>query len=92
MDLRHSSETGWYEIKIAGHLGHRSASRFEGFSISEGFCGDGTPVTTLLGPVVDQSALHGLLGRIRDLGMQLRGVNRVLGGGPDKTTEPSPES
>ena len=66
MNPRNFSDAARYEIKLRGHLGHRSASRFQGFSIAEGFCDDGAPVTTLSGPVADQSALHGLLARIRE--------------------------
>jgi hypothetical protein len=56
-----------YEIRVKGHLGSRWATRFDGMNlIAED---DGT--TVIRGPVVDQSALHGLLQTLRDLGITL---------------------
>ncbi|WP_167043395.1 hypothetical protein [Salinibacterium sp. ZJ454] len=66
-----------YEIRLDGHLDERWAEWFEGLSITRD--GDGT--TALSGPVTDQAALHGLLGRVRDLGMTLVSVNVIGGGG-----------
>ena len=62
-----------YEICIKGHLDDRWADWFEGLSFTHE--SDGT--TTLCGPVVDQSALHGLLRKVRDLGMSLISVNVI---------------
>ena len=62
-----------YEIRIKGHLGSRWADWFEGLTITLEENGD----TLLAGPVVDQAALHGLLRKVRDLGMPLISVNRV---------------
>ena len=62
-----------YEILIDGHLGARWAAWFEGFAISSG--PDGT--TVLRGQVVDQAALHGLLQKLRDLGIPLRSLTPV---------------
>jgi hypothetical protein len=70
-----------YQIRIKGHLGHQWTDWFEGLTISLEDNGE----TLLTGPVVDQSALHGLLKKVRDLGMPLLSVNRVE---PDKA-EPS---
>ena len=75
-------EPGFYEIRIKGHLESRWAYRFEGLSFTHE--SDGT--TTLYGPVVDQAALHGLLRRVRDLGLPLISVTRAQTGqadGPD---------
>ena len=60
-----------YQIRIQGHLGRQWADRFEELSITlEDY------VTTLLtGPVVDQAALHGLLKKVRDLGLPLVSVS-----------------
>ena len=69
----HHSEQGLYEIRIVGHLDSRWAARFEGMSFTHR--SDGT--TILHGPVVDQAALHGLLRRVRDLGLPLVSVTRV---------------
>lgn len=66
-------ETGLYEIRIKGHLDDRWASRFEGLTLTLEDNGD----TLLTGRVVDQAALHGLLKKVRDLGMPLISVNFV---------------
>ncbi len=62
-----------YEIRIKGHLGHQGADWFSGLSITLEDNGD----TVLTGPLADQAALHGLLKRVRDLGMPLLSVNNV---------------
>jgi hypothetical protein len=62
-----------YQIRIKGHLGGQWADWFEGLTITLEDNGD----TLLNGPVVDQSALHGLLNKIRDLGMPLVSVKPV---------------
>ena len=64
---------GRYEIRLKGHLDTRWAAWFDGLTLTT--CSDGT--TTIHGPVVDQSALHGLLQRVRDLGLPLISVTRV---------------
>jgi hypothetical protein len=73
-------EPGSYEIRIKGHLDKRWAAWFEGLSITLEDNGD----TLLTGPVIDQAALHGLLKKVRDLGMPLVSV-RPLGPGPSNT-------
>ena len=62
-----------YEIRIKGHLGRQWTDWFEGLTIT--LQEDGN--TLLAGPVIDQAALHGLLKKVRDLGMPLISVNRV---------------
>jgi hypothetical protein len=66
-----TSQTMIYEIRIQGHLGHQWAERFEELSMT---LEDGG-TTLLTGPVVDQAALHGILRKIRDLGIALLSVN-----------------
>lgn len=62
-----------YQIRIKGHLDDQRSDWFEGLAITREEGGD----TLLTGPVVDDAALHGLLKRVRDLGMPLLSVNRV---------------
>mgnify|MGYP001301505191 CR=1 FL=1 len=61
-----------YEILIQGHLDQHRLRQFEALTITH------LPpdLTLLAGPVVDQAALHGLLSRIRDLGVTLVSVQR----------------
>ena len=72
-------EPGLYEIRIKGHLDDRWAGWFEGLTITLEVSGD----TLLTGPVVDQAALHGLLRKVRDLGIPLLSVMRVEPGQAD---------
>ena len=64
---------GRYEIRLKGHLDSRWAAWFDGLSLTNE--NDGT--TIICGPVVDQSALHGLLQKVRDLGLPLVSVTQV---------------
>lgn len=67
------SGAGRYEIRLTGHLDARWSTWFDGLVVSHHE--DGT--TLIAGPVVDQAALHGLIHRVRDLGMPLLSVTRV---------------
>jgi hypothetical protein len=60
-----------YQIRIKGHLGQRWLDWFEGLTIT--LEDDGN--TLLNGPVLDQSALHGILKKVRDLGMPLLSIH-----------------
>ena len=62
-----------YQIRLKGHLGSQWTDWFEGLTLRLEEDGD----TLLTGPVVDQSALHGLLKKVRDIGLPLISVNRV---------------
>ena len=73
-------ESGLYEIRLKGHLNNRWANWFEGLTITLEDNGD----TLLTGPVIDQAALHGLLKKVRDLGMPLVSVS-PLEPGPSTT-------
>ena len=78
MSQRHAStdnhhEADRYEIRLQGHLAIRWAAWFDGMCLTHD--SDGT--TILSGAVVDQAALHGLLGKVRDLGLPLIAVTRV---------------
>jgi hypothetical protein len=63
-----------YQIRIKGHLDEQWSDWFENATII--LEEDGNTLLTL--PVIDQAALHGLLKKIRDLGMPLLSVNRIL--------------
>ena len=73
MSTDRSPEPGQYEIRLEGHLHTRWAAWFEGMSLTNE--SDGT--TVLSGPVVDQAALHGLLQRVRDVGLPLVSVTQL---------------
>ena len=62
-----------YEIRLKEHLDTRWVKWFNGLTITLEEDGD----TLLTGPVTDQAALHGLLKKVRDLGMTLVSVNQV---------------
>jgi hypothetical protein len=68
-----SQEPGRYEIRLRGRLDARWAAWFDGLSLTHEI--DGT--TRIRGPVVDQAALHGLLQKVRDLGLPLIAVMQV---------------
>jgi hypothetical protein len=68
-----------YQIRIKGHLGPQWTDWFGGLSITL----EDNDDTLLSGPVVDQAALHGLLRKVRDLGMPLISVIRVKTGQAD---------
>ena len=73
------SEDGRYEIRLRGHLETRWAAWFEGMTLSHERDGS----TVLSGPVVDQAALHGLLQKVRDIGLPLVSVTYVEPLDPD---------
>ena len=84
MNERHPSmgnrpEARRYEIRLAGHLDAHWASWFGGLAVSHQ--GDGT--TVICGSITDQAALHGLLQRVRDLGLPLVSVSQVDTDEPD---------
>jgi hypothetical protein len=62
-----------YQIRISGHLGQQWQGWFEALTIALEEDGN----TLLSGAVIDQSALHGILKKIRDLGMPLLSVNPI---------------
>jgi hypothetical protein len=72
-----------YQIRIKGHLSSQWTEWFGGVTITLEDNGN----TLLSGPVVDQAALHGLLKRVRDLGMPLISVSRVDAGHADASDE-----
>jgi hypothetical protein len=79
---KYDDETRIYEIRIKGHLDDRWADWFEDLTITRADSGE----TLLRGPVVDQAALHGVLRKVRDLGLPLVSVNQIdpkQANGPD---------
>ena len=76
-------DAGRYEIRLTGHLAARWSAWFDGLTVSHE--GDGT--TRISGPIADQAALHGLLQRVRDLGLPLVSVTRVEPREPVKPTK-----
>jgi hypothetical protein len=64
---------GRYEIRIQGHLDARWTAWFDGLSLTNN--GDGS--TVISGPIVDQAALHGLLQKVRDIGLPLVSVTQL---------------
>ena len=68
-----SSRPAVYQIRVRSHLGSDWTDWFEGLTITLEEDGD----TLLTGPVVDQAALHGLLKKVRDVGLSLVSVNPV---------------
>ena len=70
---RECDKEGIYEIRVRGVLDEKWSDWFDGFTIAP----RADDETLLTGPVADQAALHGLLGKIRDLGLPLLSVKRV---------------
>jgi hypothetical protein len=68
-----ADEAGRYQIRIQGHLEARWAAWFDGLTLTND--SDGTSVIS--GLVADQSALHGLLHKVRNVGLPLVSVTRV---------------
>jgi len=68
-----TSQPGLYQIRIEGHLDAQWTDWFSGLAVTL----EDNGYTLLAGPVADQSALFGLLKKVRDLGMPLVSVNRV---------------
>jgi len=77
----HPNQPMVYQIRLRGHLGSQWTDWFGGLAITLEEDGD----TLLTGPVADQAALHGLLKKVRDLGIPLVSVSPVE---PDPPTTP----
>jgi hypothetical protein len=72
------NEAGLYEIRLKGHLDARWAAWFDGLTLAQEDNGS----TVIRGWVIDQAALHGLLQKVRDIGLTLVSVARVDPGRP----------
>ena len=66
-------DAGRYEIRVGGRLDQRWSVWFDGMTLTNER--DGT--TNIQGPVADQAALHGLLTKLRDIGLPLISVTQV---------------
>jgi hypothetical protein len=75
----------FYEIRVEGHIDDSWSSWFEGLTLRHEESGE----TILSGPLVDQAALHGVLVKIRDLGLPLVEVKRIQ---CDMRREASPDA
>ncbi len=71
--VEHQSYPETYEIRLKGHLDARWTGWFDGFTITLTENGE----TVLTGSVADQAALHGLLKKVRDLGLPLLSINPI---------------
>ena len=78
-------DPGRYEIRVKGHLDPRWAAWFDGMSLTN----ESDGVTVIHGTVADQAALHGLLRKVRDLGLPLISVTQVE---PDQPDVPNTKS
>jgi hypothetical protein len=65
--------TQQYEIRVRGHLGARWSAWFDGLSLTN----EGDGITVIRGPVVDQAALHGVLHKLRDVGIPLVSLKQL---------------
>lgn len=69
----------WYEIRVQGHLDQRWSAWFDGLTMTY----DNDATTVLRGPLVDEAALHGVLIKVRDLGVPLLAMNRIAADSPE---------
>lgn len=75
----HLGQPAVYQIRIKGHLGPQWSDWFDGMAITPQANGE----TTITGPVIDQAALHGVLKKLRDLGLPLVSVIPIQPDTPD---------
>ena len=66
-------EAGRYEIRLKGRLDAHWTAWFDGLTVSQ----ESDSTTVISGPIADQAALHGVLQRVRDLGLPLVSVSRI---------------
>jgi hypothetical protein len=68
-----NSSSGLYEIRISGHLDARWSARFDGLTLAL----DPNGTTVIRGVLADQAALHGVLHKLRDIGLPLISVTQI---------------
>ena len=76
-------EPSLYQIRLKGHLSTQWATYFDGFTLTNSENGE----ALLTGVITDQAALHGVLAKIRDLGLPLLSVNNITNGRARKEQE-----
>ena len=81
-------EPSFYQIRLKGHLGPQWAAYFDGFTLTNSENGE----VLLTGMITDQAALHGVLAKIRDLGLPLLSVNRLAFGEASDDADSEPGS
>jgi hypothetical protein len=72
-----------YEIRVKGHLGSRWAAWFDGLTLTD----EDDGITVIRGPVADQAALHGVLQKLRDVGIPLVSLTQVPPDAPTNDSE-----
>ena len=77
-----------YNIRLKGHLDRRWEAIFDGFTITHRMTAGEQPITIMTGQAADQSALYGILGRLRDLGAYLISVQPEEAGEARESTNP----
>ena len=68
-----------YKIIVVGHLDDKRSVWFEELALVNEYGENNTPITIMTGKVLDQAMLHGLLNKIRDLGLPLLSVRHLEG-------------
>jgi len=72
-----SGQAAEYRIEVGGRLDEKWSDWFNGMAVTFESVGDGSPSTTLTGPVADQAKLRGILAKIWDLGLTVISVTRL---------------
>jgi hypothetical protein len=78
---KRGNEMTLYQIQLRGHLDTRWEVMFAGFSFEHQATLEGQPITLMTGQIIDQSALYGVIGRLRNLGVELISVQPHPGDG-----------
>lgn len=78
MSDRSDAEPAIYEIEVAGHLDESWAAWFDESATVRTRFDEGEAISIVTGAIVDQAALHRILAKIGDLGLQIRNVHRVV--------------
>jgi len=66
-----------YEIKVEGSIDEKWSEWFNGLTVASDSAGDGPPVTTLTGTVIDQAKLRGIMSKLWDMNLRLISIIRI---------------